>query len=89
MGIKVGSFVDYGANANVLEPDGRSARYVTGLLVDGSGKITSYPAIVEREYCHGRVVYFSFSPEYVYSLGRASRDMKLLMANAVQYALGR
>ncbi|MBO3804320.1 MAG: beta-galactosidase trimerization domain-containing protein, partial [Candidatus Brockarchaeota archaeon] len=88
-GIAVGSFIDYGANANTLMPTSKGACSVSGFLVDDDGKITSHPAIVERRNCLGRVVYFSFSPEYVYSLGWANDYMKLLMANAVHYALGK
>jgi len=88
-GIAVGSLIDYGANANTLMPTSKCARSVSGFLVNDAGEITSHPAIVERQNCLGRAVYFSFSPEYVYSLGWANDDMKLLMANAVNYALGK
>lgn len=82
--------VSYGANANTLETKEpklpRSS--ITAFLVDDSGKVTDHAAIVEREQ-KGKVVYFSFSPEYIYSLGEGwwTEDMGHLMSNALAYCL--
>jgi hypothetical protein len=89
-GIAIGADVAYGANANTLETKEPilPRASIVAFLVDSSGSVTDHAAIVERGL-RGKVVYFSFSPEYVYSLGWADTDMKLLMSNALTYCLRR
>lgn len=87
--IDVGTMIDYGANANILESKGSARTLVSAFLVDDSQQVTDYAAIVERNTGGGRVVYFSFSPEYVYSIGwaKGNLNMMLLMSNALTYCL--
>jgi len=81
--------IPYGANANTLETKESilPRTSITAFLVDASGKVTEHAAIVERVVHKGKVVYFSFSPEYVCSLNWADNDLKQLMANAITYCL--
>ena len=88
--VAIGMDVEYHANANTLETKEPilPRTSITAFLVDDSGKVTDHAAIVEREQ-KGKVVYFAFSPEYIYSLGegRWTEDMGDLMFNALAYCL--
>jgi len=87
--IDVGTEIIYGANANILESKGSARTIVSAYLVDKYGTVTEHAAIVEGKVGNGKVVYFSFSPEYALPLPWADVDaIKLLMSNALTYCLG-